>query len=164
MHVRNPVLLPWIKTHRRARPPCFPVILIPVVIFCSGREKNEGKDFRMDGKSRNKRWEGYTKGFIIGQQRAGHGIKLSYAHLRIFYYHREWRAGERISLVLDYGARRFFICSFSFFLGFRVDRRAGERASERTYAFRAYFCIKLSTLTLLSSDFICNFKRRSIYE
>lgn len=30
-----------------------------------------------------------TKGFIIGQRCTGHGIKLSYAHLGIFYYYRE---------------------------------------------------------------------------
>jgi hypothetical protein len=43
---------------------------------------------------------------------------------------------------------------------------AGERASERasSRASRTYFRIKLSTLTFLSPDFICNFKRRSIYE
>jgi len=40
--------------------------------------------------------------------------------------------------------------------------RAGELARSR--ASRTYFCIKLSTLTFLSPDFICNFKRRSIYE
>lgn len=163
MHVRNPIFLPWIKIHRRARPPCFPVILIPVVIFCSGREKNEGKNFRMDRKSRNKWREEYTEGFIIGQQRAGHGIKLSYAHLRIFYYHRERRAwwvhfsGSRLRREM-----RFYFLLLLFFslVSTLIDARAGER----THASRAYFCIKLSTLTLLSSDFICNFKRRSIYE
>jgi len=55
-----------------------------------------------------------TERFIIGQRRAGHGIKLSYAHLRIFYYHRERRA--HFPGFSDYARRErdaflyFFLC------------------------------------------------------
>lgn len=68
---RTFVFLAWIKTHCRARAPYFSVTLIPVVIFCSGREKNEReKDFRMDTERAGTGDGRGTKGFIIGHRSA----------------------------------------------------------------------------------------------
>lgn len=88
-----------------------------------GAREERGERFQ-DGRKEPEQWTGGdTEGFIIGQRC---GIKLSYAHLRIFYYHRERRVGEHISPVLGYGQRRVFISS-SFLILALVG--AGELAS-----------------------------------
>lgn len=159
MHVRSlsPCLelRPTAVLDRRA----FRLLLFRLLSFVRGERRTRGKISAWTRKAGIRGGKG-TEKFIIGQRRAGHGIKLSYAHLRIFYYHRERRAhfpGSRLRAARE---RDAFLYFFLFLLSL-VFALAGAWASSR---FRAYFCIKLSALTLLSSDFICNFKRRSIYE
>lgn len=85
----------------------FPVILILTIIFCPRARKSRQI---LEWKNRNGAvWD--TEGFIIGSRCTGRDIKLSYAHLGIFYYHREQR-NTLFPPEIRYGVRILFFLSF----------------------------------------------------
>lgn len=136
----------------------FRLLLFRLLSFVRDERRTRGK---IPGWTAGRAGTGHGRGtrrdLSSGNERTGRGIKLSYAYLRIFLLSP--RTASRVSTFprLSGLETRFY------FLLFPLDSRRWP-APVRAPTFRAYFCIKLSTLTLLSPDFICNFKRRSIYE
>lgn len=104
----------------------FRLLLFRLLSFVQGERRTRGKILGWTERAGTGGGRG-TEGFIIGQRCTGHGIKLSYAHLGIFYYHRE---GEHISSGSPTTARDEFFIFFTClsFLASRIGRRANDLA------------------------------------
>lgn len=63
------------------------LFLFPTIVFCSRGGRSSSSRQILEWENRNGAVRD-TEGFIIGSRCTGHDIKLSYAHLGIFYYHR----------------------------------------------------------------------------